>query len=335
MRAITVVGAGSWGTALAILLQKNGHGVTLWGRVEDGIETMARERINHRFLPDISIANAIQVTSDLNFALSQAEIVVLSVPSQALRGVLQQIKNLVPDDARIVNTAKGIEIKSHLRMSEVVHEVWGADVLKRFAVLSGPSHAEEVARNLPTAVVAASSDRSTAKLIQDVFMSRDFRVYTSEDLIGVEMGGALKNIIALATGICEGLGFGDNTKAALLTRGLAEIIRMGMRMGANAHTFAGLSGLGDLVVTCNSRYSRNGRAGVLIGQGLTKDQAIEEVGMVVEGILTTQAAHELSLKFGVEMPITSTVFEVLFEDQSPGPAVWTLMERDKKDEVSI
>lgn len=333
MKRITVLGAGSWGTALAVLLQKKGHDVALWGRIEDGIETVARERINSRFLPEVTIPDEVQVTSDLDYGLSRAEMVVLSVPSQALRSVLQRIGNRINSEAVIVNTAKGLEISSHLRMSEVVQEIWGADVLKRFAVLSGPSHAEEVGRSLPTAVVTASSHRPTAELVQDVFMSRNFRVYTSEDLIGVEMGGSLKNIIALATGICEGLGFGDNTKAALLTRGLAEIIRMGVRVGAKAHTFAGLSGLGDLVVTCNSRHSRNGRAGVLIGRGLSREQAVEEVGMVVEGILTTQATHELSKEVGVEMPITSTVFEVLFDGQPPGSAVWTLMERDKKNET--
>jgi glycerol-3-phosphate dehydrogenase (NAD(P)+) len=315
------------------LLQKRGHKVTLWGRVEDGIEAVARERSNPHFLPQVTIPNEVQVTADLDYALNRAEMVVLSVPSQALRGLLHRIENRIPSDALIVNTAKGLEIKTHLRMSEVVGEIWGTDVLKHFAVLSGPSHAEEVARGIPTAVVVASSHHPTAELVQDVFMSRCFRVYTNEDLIGVEMGGSLKNIIALATGTCEGLGFGDNTKTALLTRGLTEIIRMGVRLGAKAETFSGLSGLGDLVVTCNSRHSRNGRAGVLIGRGLTREQAIKEVGMVVEGILTTQAAHELSQELDVEMPITNTVFEVLFEDQPPGLAVWTLMERDKKHEA--
>jgi len=333
MKRVTVLGAGSWGTALAALLQKRGHEVTLWGRIEDGILEVARQRVNSRFLPGVTIADQIQVTPDLDYALHRPEILVLSVPSQALRSVLQQIENRVGSDVVIVNTAKGIENGSHLRMSEVVCETWGDGILKRYAVLSGPSHAEEVGREIPTAVVAASIHLPTAQLVQDVFMSRCFRVYTSQDVIGVEMGGSLKNIIALATGISEGLCFGDNTKAALLTRGLVEIIRMGVQVGAEARTFAGLSGLGDLVVTCNSRHSRNSRAGVLIGQGCTREQAIESVGMVVEGIMTTKAAYEMSHELGVEMPITNTVYEVLFENQPPGPAVWKLMERDKKDET--
>lgn len=333
MKRITVLGAGSWGTALAVLLQKRGHEVTLWGRVEDGLEDVVRERVNPRFLPEVTIPNAITVTADMDDALSRPEILVLSVPSQALRSVLQQIKNRVRSEVVIVNTAKGLETKSHLRMSEVVSEIWGPDTLKRFAVLSGPSHAEEVGLEIPTAVVAASTHLPTAQLVQDVFMSRTFRVYTSQDVIGVEMGGSLKNIIALATGISEGLGFGDNTKAALLTRGLVEIIRMGVQIGAEAKTFAGLSGIGDLVVTCSSRHSRNGRAGVLIGQGCTREQAVEQVGMVVEGIMTTKAAYEMSHELGVEMPITNTVYGVLYANQPAGPAVWKLMERDKKDEI--
>ena len=333
MKKVTVLGAGSWGTALAVLLQKRGHDVALWGRIEDGIEDVARKRVNFRYLPEVNIPDEIRVTADLDYALKRPELLVLSVPSQALRSVLQQIENRIGNEVVIVNTAKGLETKSHLRMSEVVGEIWGPDILERFAVLSGPSHAEEVGRGIPTAVVAASSHLPTAKLVQDVFMSSTFRVYTSQDVTGVEMGGSLKNIIALATGISEGLGFGDNTKAALLTRGLVEIIRMGVQVGAEAKTFAGLSGIGDLVVTCSSRHSRNGRAGVLIGQGCTREQAIERVGMVVEGIMTTKAAYEMSNALGVEMPITNTVYEVLYEDQPVGPAVWKLMERDKKNET--
>ncbi|MGI6549103.1 MAG: NAD(P)H-dependent glycerol-3-phosphate dehydrogenase [Syntrophomonadales bacterium] len=333
MKKVTVLGAGSWGTALAILLQKIGHDVTMWGRTEDGILDVARERVNPRFLPEVTIPEELRVTDDLDYAMSRPEILVLSVPSQALRSVLKQIEQRIRHDVVIVNTAKGLEVGSHLRMSEVVYETLGPDILKRFAVLSGPSHAEEVGRGIPTAVVAASSHLPTAELVQDVFMSRRFRVYTSQDVTGVEMGGSLKNIIALATGISEGLGFGDNTKAALLTRGLVEIIRMGVQVGAEAKTFAGLSGIGDLVVTCSSRHSRNGRAGVLIGRGCTREQAIEKVGMVVEGIMTTKAAYEMSQELGVEMPITNTVYEVLFKDQPAGPAVWKLMERDKKKET--
>ncbi len=333
MHKITIIGAGSWGTALAVLLGSNGKQVTLWGRKEDGIEETAHTRVNARFLPGVSIPDAVEVTDDLDYALSGTKMLVLSVPSQALRSVLRQIEDRVGRDVVIVNTAKGLEIGTHLRMSEVVSDTWGPDTLRRYAVLSGPSHAEEVGRQIPTAVVTASSNPPVARLVQDVFMSRCFRVYTSEDVIGVEMGGSLKNIIALATGISEGLGFGDNTRAALLTRGLVEIIRMGVRVGARAQTFSGLSGLGDLVVTCTSRHSRNNRAGYLIGQGHKREQVVEMIGMVVEGIYTTQAAFEMSREMGLEMPITNVVYQVLFEDQPPRPAVWKLMERDKKDET--
>lgn len=333
MNKITIIGAGSWGTALAVLLGNNGKQVTLWGRKEDGIEETARTRVNARYLPGVNIPDEVEVSDDLDHALNETEMLVLSVPSQAVRSVLRQIEDRVGSDVIIVNTAKGLEIGTHLRMSEVVSDTWGPDIHKRYAVLSGPSHAEEVGRQIPTAVVAASTHPPVARIVQDVFMSRCFRVYTSEDVTGVEMGGSLKNIIALATGISEGLGFGDNTRAALLTRGLVEIIRMGVKVGAQPQTFSGLSGLGDLVVTCTSRHSRNNRAGFLIGQGHKREQVVEMIGMVVEGIFTTRAAFEMSREMGLEMPITNVVYQVLFEDQPPRPAVWKLMERDKKDET--
>lgn len=330
--SIAILGAGSWGTALAILLHRNLHQISLWGRLEDGVMELARDRVNKRFLPGIVVPADIRVTADLEQALAGAEIVVLSVPSQALRSVLKQSESLIDPSAILVNTAKGMELGTGYRLSQVVADQWGAETMDRFAVLSGPSHAEEVGQGLPTAVVVASKNREVANRVQDAFMTRDFRVYTIDDLIGVEMGGSLKNIIALATGIAEGLGFGDNTKAALLTRGLAEITRMGVRMGAQPETFAGLSGLGDLVVTCNSPHSRNGRAGRLIGRGMSVDEAVREVGMVVEGITTTRVADEMAAALGVSMPITRTVYEVLFEGKDAKTAVWELMGRDKKDE---
>lgn len=329
---ITVLGAGSWGTALAVLLQRNEHCVTLWGRVEDGIEEVARKRTNERYLPRITIPSQVNVTSDLEMALLEPNMVVLAVPSQAVRTVLKQSECYLNNEIIIVNTAKGLELGTNYRMSQVVRDLWGDHILRRFVVLSGPSHAEEVGLALPTAVVVASNDLSASNKVQDAFMTRDFRVYTNEDLIGVEMGGSLKNIIALATGISGGLGFGDNTRAALVTRGLAEITRMGTYFGAQAETFAGLSGLGDLVVTCNSQHSRNARAGRLIGVGYSREQVIQEIGMVVEGISTTSAAHKMAAQNGIPMPITSAVYGVLFEGLLPGPSVDHLMQRDKKDE---
>ena len=329
MKKVTVIGAGSWGTALAVLLAGNGNQVTLWGRKEDGIEETARTRVNARFLPGVSIPYEIEVTADLDFAMSQTEMLVLSVPSQALRSVLRRIEHRVGNDVVIVNTAKGLEIGTHLRMSEVVRDTWGPDIHKRFAVLSGPSHAEEVGRRIPTAVVAASSYLSVARQVQDVFMSRCFRVYTSDDVIGVEMGGSLKNIIALATGISEGLGFGDNTKAALLTRGLVEIIRMGVKVERGPDLLRPKR-FGDLVVTATAVLAKR-PCRFSYWPGHNREQVIEMIGMAVEGISTTKAAFEMSSELGLEMPITNIVYQVLLT--MPGPAVWKLMERDKKDET--
>lgn len=330
-RIIAVLGAGSWGTALAVHLNQAEHQVRLWGRPEDGIELLSADRVNTRFLPDIFIPESVDITSSLNKALENANIVVMAVPSQALRTLLNRADLVFPSQAVVVNTAKGIEINTNLRLSQVAAEV-RPEIMDRYVVLSGPSHAEEVARSIPTAVVASSKNNEAAGLVQDAFMLRSFRVYTNYDVIGVELGGALKNIIALTTGISEGLGFGDNTKAALVTRGLTEMTRMGVHLGAEAATFAGLTGLGDLVVTCSSKHSRNGRAGFLIGQGIAPEEAVRQVGMVVEGITTTRAAHEISRQIGAEMPITNMVYQVLFNGHDPREAVWKLMERDKRDE---
>lgn len=330
-RRIAVLGAGSWGTALAVHLNAAGHQVCLWGRLEDGVEMIGSDRVNSRYLPGVSIPDSIEITSLMDKALEGSEIVVLAVPSQAVRQLLGRFDLILPPESIIVNTAKGLEVGTNLRLSQVFSEI-KPQHFNNYAVLSGPSHAEEVGRGIPTAVVVSASDQAVARIVQDAFMLRTFRVYTNHDIIGVELGGALKNVIALATGITEGLGFGDNTKAALLTRGLTEITRMGVHMGAQATTFAGLTGLGDLVVTCNSEHSRNGRAGKLIGEGSSPERAIQEVGMAVEGIATTRAAYEISRQLGVEMPITGTVYEVLFNGRSPRDEVWRLMERDKRDE---
>jgi len=332
-KKICVVGAGSWGTALAVHLAQLDFPVCLWGRPEDGIELIARERENRRFLPGITIPDNIHPQTDPALALSGAEVVVLSVPSQALRPVLLKLQPFIPDQAYIVNTAKGLEISSGMRLSQVIREVLGNSHRERFAVLSGPSHAEEVSQRLPTAVTVAAYEQDTAFYVQDVFMDHYFRVYTNPDIAGVELGGALKNIIALATGITYGLGFGDNTAAALLTRGLAEMIRMGVAMGGDPRTFSGLSGIGDLVVTCGSQHSRNRRAGQLLGQGKNLQETLAIIGMVVEGAHTIQIAHHLASEMNIDMPITKACYRILYENRAPREEVEQLMKRQRKHEV--
>lgn len=333
MGKICVLGAGSWGTALAALLAKNDYQVSLWGRAEDGIETMAECRENPHFLPGIIIPDKVSPVTDMAAAMDGADWLVLSIPSQALREVLVKAKKYISKSMYIVNSAKGLEIATGMRMSQLSEEVLGGEIRERYAVLSGPSHAEEVARDIPTAVTVAAASKKTAALVQDIFMSPNFRVYTNWDVAGVELGGSLKNIIALATGISYGLGYGDNTMAALLTRGLTEMIRMGVIMGGDARTFSGLSGIGDLVVTCGSRHSRNRRAGELIGQGFSLDETLERIGMVVEGAHTCRVVNRLSFEAGVEMPITRACYQVLFENRDPREAVGKLMQRQKKHET--
>lgn len=330
---IAVLGAGSWGTALAVLLAKKGWLVWLWGRVEDGVEIIQHTRENQRFLPGVTIPSSVRVTADIAAALTGAELVVLSVPSQAVRGVIAQARPFISRGTIVVNTAKGIEIDSLLRMTEVLKQELPASMHQQIAVLSGPSHAEEVSRDLPTAIVSAAHQRQVAEYVQDVFMTPRFRVYTNPDVIGVELGGALKNIIALSAGIADGLGYGDNSKAALITRGIREISRLGVAMGAEALTFAGLSGIGDLVVTCTSMHSRNRRAGIQLGQGKSLSEVLASIGMVVEGVETTRAAYRLAEKYGVEMPITNQTYRVLFYHLDPREAVDNLMLRLKTHEV--
>jgi len=333
LKKVCVIGAGSWGTALAILLAHNGYEVLVWGRLEDGVEETQRMRENMRFLPGVGIPAAVTFVPDMADAMRGADLVVLSVPSQALRSVLIDLRAHVDSHMLLVNTAKGLEISTGQRLSEVVVEVLGEDVKGRFAVLSGPSHAEEVARQMPTAVTVAAYKKDTAVAVQDYFSSNYFRVYTNPDMAGVELGGALKNIIALATGMVYGLGFGDNTAAALMTRGLTEMIRMGEMMGGEPRTFAGLSGMGDLVVTCSSRHSRNRRAGEMIGRGLSLDQALTNVGMVVEGAYTTRVVYELSMEKKIDMPITEACYNVLYGGRDIKEEVIKLMQREKKHEI--
>lgn len=329
MNKMCVLGAGSWGTALALVLAENGNEVVLWTLDENQKEIINKERSNEKYLPGISIHKNIEATCNIEYAVKDAELIVLSVPSQAIRGVCKKISSFVSSKQILVNVAKGLEKSTGLRMSEVVlDEIEQA----KFVVLSGPSHAEEVALGLPTTITVASAEIEDALKVQGIFINKNFRVYTNTDIIGVELGGTLKNIIAFGAGICDGVGYGDNTKSALITRGLAEIKRLGTALGANAETFSGLSGIGDLIVTCTSQHSRNRKAGMLIGQGKTLEETLEEVQMVVEGIVATEVAYNLSKKVGVEMPITEAIYSVLHKGVSPGDAVEELMSRDGKCE---
>ncbi len=323
---IAVLGDGGWGTTVAILLSNKGYDVTLWGVFPDYIALLQKERVNNKFLPGIKIPEAVYLTSDIN-RISQDATFVIAIPSKYLRETISCFKGKVGE--KIISLTKGIETKTLKRPSEVISEVLGNS---KISVLSGPSISFEVARNLPTTLVAASDDRALAKEMQGIFTTPNFRVYTSSDLIGVELGGALKNIIAIAAGISDGMGFGVNTKAALLTRGLAEIIRLGTKMGAKKETFFGLSGLGDLATTCMSPHSRNRRLGEEIGKGKKLKALLKETEMIIEGITTTKSTYELSKKFGVEMPITEKIYEVLYTGKNPKDAVRELMTRALKAE---
>ncbi len=327
MATISVLGAGSWGTALALLLLSNGHTTTLWSSKEENAAALRQKRENGSKLPGIPLPAPLKITADLTAALRDAEIVVLAVPSPYVRSTAKKIAPLLPRGIKLVNVSKGIEAQTLKTLSEILEEeIPQADV----AVLSGPSHAEEVSRNLPTTCVVSAKSRETAEYLQSVFMSPVFRVYTTPDTLGVELGAALKNVIALAAGAADGLGYGDNTKAALITRGMAEISRLGMQMGARPETFYGLSGIGDLIVTCASVHSRNRKAGYLLGKGYTMEAAMAEVKMVVEGVHSAKAALGLSQKYQVEMPIVQEVNRVLFENKKSAEAVEDLMLRDKK-----
>lgn len=326
---ITLLGGGSWGTALSKLLSENGHNVTVWLRNEAQVRELTVNRVNERYLPKVRIPENIVFTSDINEAVKEAEILLLVIPTQMVRGVLRQIKDEYKDGKVIINASKGIEIGTMNLVSGIVKEETKNCT---FAVLSGPSHAEEVGLSMPTAITIACENKDVAEEIQDMFMSSYFRVYTNDDVIGAELGGSLKNIIALGAGISDGVGYGDNAKAALMNRGIVEIARLGIAMGADAHTFYGLSGIGDLIVTCTSKHSRNWNAGYLIGQGLSKDEAIKKIGMIVEGIPTTYAAYELSKKINVDMPIVDAMYDILENDADVKETVNKLMLRDKKEE---
>lgn len=326
---IAVIGSGGWGTAIAILLSSRGHDVYLWSWIQEETDRLSRDRENKEFLPNVKFPNTIYCTHDMQKCTENAELIITAAPSPATRTTAKQLAPYVSDGQKIVNISKGLEEGTLLRLSEVYkQEIPQADV----SVMSGPSHAEEVSRGLPTTNVVASDSIETAKQIQDIFMGDMFRVYTLTDVTGVELGGALKNVIALCAGISDGLGYGDNTKAALMTRGLAEIARLGMAMGADERTFMGLSGVGDLIVTCTSMHSRNRRAGILIGQGKTLQETLDEVHMVVEGVNTATAAYEMAKKYNVTMPIVTEAYNILFNGTDARSAVLNLMTREKRQE---
>jgi len=330
---ITVIGAGSWGSALAMVLADNGHEVRLWGNDSSQMEEIVNFSTNSRYLPGVTLPKNIKGYIDLESALDGIETVVLAVPTKAYRVVIDQMKEILTRPITIVHVSKGIEPDSLLRISEIIEEQMPAELLKTVVVLSGPSHAEEVSRRLPTTVCVSSKNKEVCEYVQDLFINNYFRVYTNLDIIGVEIGGALKNIIALAAGITDGLGYGDNAKAALMTRGLAEISRLGIKMGADPLTFAGLTGIGDLIVTCTSVHSRNWRAGNMLGKGQKLDDVLNNMGMVVEGVRTTKAAKQLAEKYEVSMPITEALYSVLFENVDVKEAVENLMSREKKSEM--
>ena len=330
MQKISVIGAGSWGTALARVLRDNGHETVLWSCIASEIEMLKEHHMQMEKLPGVLLPDGILYTTDLEEAMKGAAMVVLAVPSPFTRSTARQMAPYYENGQIIVSVAKGIEDKTYRTLTEIIEEEIPGAVI---AALSGPSHAEEVVRQMPTTVVAASADPEVARRVQNAFMNGVFRVYTSSDVRGVELGGALKNVIALAAGIADGLGYGDNCKAALMTRGIHEMANLAVSFGAKMETLSGLSGMGDLIVTCTSKHSRNRMAGYLIGQGKTADEAMAEVKQIVEGVYAAKAAYHLAEKNGVEMPIIEQVNQVLFDKKDPRQAVGELMMRERKPEV--
>lgn len=329
MANVGVIGAGSWGTALAMVLHDNGHRVTLWSMLQSDIDELVRLGENPRYLPGVRLPEGLHYTADLAEAARGKDYLVLVVPSHAMRPVTENLRGLVEPQTMLISAAKGFDVQTRRRMSEVISAAFPQN---QVAVLSGPSHAEEVSRKIPTAIVAAAADEAAMQKVQELFSNAYMRVYANPDIIGVELGGALKNIIALASGVCYGQGFGDNTEAAVLTRGLTEIVRLGVKLGAAESTFYGLSGMGDLVVTCGSRHSRNRTAGIMLGQGKKLADIQKELGMVIEGVNAAQIAYQLAQENNVEMPITETVYQLLYQELPADGLVERLMLRDKKAE---
>lgn len=327
---ITVLGAGSWGITLARLLNEGGNSLKLWEFFKDKAEQIRKNRENVDVLPGITISDEVVVTNDIEEAVKSSEMIVIAVPSHVMRDTIKMIKDLISEDTILVTATKGLEIHTGLTMSNVILDIIpDADKL---VSLYGPTHAEEVSRRIPSTIVAASVDEDIAKEVQNIFMRDYFRVYTNTDLIGVELGGSLKNIIAIAAGGIDGMGYGDNTKGAVLTRGLVEITRLGVELGANPLTFSGLSGLGDLITTCTSKHSRNRYVGEMLGRGMSIDEILDEMNMVAEGVKTTKAAYQLSRKYDVEMPITEEVYKALYEGKHPKKVIYDLMTREEKSE---
>ena len=332
MTKITVFGTGSFGTALANVLAENGHSVLMWGKNENTVDEINQSHQNKRYLKDVTLIETIKATNQLEQAVNFSDIFLIALPPKAFRNVVTEINQHIKTKKTFIHVAKGIENETFKRVSEMIEDSVSKNHKNGVGVLSGPSHAEEVVIKQPTTVAASSKDERISKLIQDLFMNDYLRVYTNNDLIGVELGGALKNIIAVASGIVAGMGYGDNAKAALMTRGLAEISRLGEKLGADPMTFLGLGGIGDLIVTCTSTHSRNYTLGYKLGKGKTTEEALNEMNMVVEGIYTTNSVYHLAKAQNVDMPITNALYKVLFEDKPVKDSVKDLMGRDKKAE---
>ncbi|SIS37112.1 NAD(P)H-dependent glycerol-3-phosphate dehydrogenase [Salimicrobium flavidum] len=333
MAKITVLGAGSWGTALAMVLADNSHEVRLWAHRREHAEKMKETRENEKYLQDVRLPDNIHITDNLEESIDGVEYLLLAVPTKAVRDVCQSLKAHLDQPVTIIHAAKGIEPRTYKRVSEIIKEELPEEKYKSIVVLSGPSHAEEVAMRQPTTVTVSSEKLEAAEEVQELFINKQFRVYTSPDLVGVELGGSLKNIIALGAGISDGLGYGDNAKAALITRGLAEVARLGTSMGANPLTFSGLAGIGDLIVTCTSTHSRNWRAGYKLGKGEDLQKVLDDMGMVVEGVRTTEAAFQMAEEQEIDMPITSGIYHILFEEANPREVVEQLMTRVRRHEM--
>ena len=332
---IAILGAGSWGTALAMVLKDNGHDVCLWGNNASQIEEINTNHTNHQYLPEVILNEEIDATTDLAKALLGANAVLFVLPTKVIRLVAKQVAPLLEGNPVIIHASKGLEQESYLRISEILKQELSEEKYEDIVVLSGPSHAEEVAKKDLTTITAACEELSSAKIVQQLFSNSYFRVYTNTDVIGVELGAALKNVIAVGAGALHGLGYGDNAKAALMTRGLAEISRLGIAFGADPLTFIGLSGVGDLIVTCTSIHSRNWRAGDQLGQGKSLDDILANMGMVVEGVETCKAAYQLAQEKGIEMPITNAVYNILYNGKNIKTEVLQLMKRERKSEVSL
>ncbi len=329
MKKIGIIGGGSWGTALAITLSEKGHSVRIWDIDSEHVKAMQRDRENKKFLPGIEFNNNLAPTNTVEETLHDVDVALFAAPTQHFRSAFESAQQYLNDEVVVVNVAKGIEQKTYKRLSEIAYEI-RPNV--KYVVLSGPSHAEEVGKKMPTTVVSISKDQDLADYIQDLFITERFRVYTASDIVGAELGGAIKNSIALGAGISDGMGFGDNAKAALMTRGIVEMKRLGVALGADINTFAGLTGVGDLIVTCTSMHSRNRRCGILIGEGLKPEEATEKVQMVVEGMFSTEAIYGLSQKVGVEMPIIEGIYKIIKGEYDAKEAVHILMGRERKPE---